>query len=507
MPAGALQSSPGYHSARPSNQSRGAEEHILDAELTNAGAGELARWIKEKRVSASEVVAAHLERIRAVQPQLNAFVDVDADRAMDQARAVDTSKATTGDKPLLGVPVSIKSSIDVAGLRCAAGTKLRADYVAASDAPLVARLKNAGAIVLGNTNTPEVLMAYETNNTLYGRTSNPWDLERSAGGSSGGESAAIAAGCVVAGVGSDGGGSIRVPAHFTGICGLKPTPGRIPATQHFPQCVGPSAMLGVVGPMARTIADLKIMLAVMSGYDAGDPMSADFVPPEGQYDPKRCRIACLSDSALGKVSAETRAALYAAAAALERAGCMVEEFTPAGLEEAEELWRVLFCELGAMLVRQFVGDRTDQLSPMLKGFLATFPGEPPLTGERLIDTLIRRDLLRARFLEQIKAMPVLLTPVSTGPAFRHGEGGWTRADPANYLETMRFTQWFNLLGFPGVVVPVSKSAEGLPIGVQVVGRPHEEEVALEVAALVEREFGFKAPPMNWAAPGRHASTA
>lgn len=478
----------------------------MHSELTSLSAGELAQKIKHKKVSAVEVVEAHLRRTRAVQPHLNAFVDVDAERAIEQARRLDGNSDPQAAQPLLGVPVSMKSSIDVAGLRCAAGTKLRADYVAESDAPLVARLKKAGAIVLGNTNTPEVLMAYETNNSLYGRTSNPWDLSRTAGGSSGGESAAIAAGCVAGGVGSDGGGSIRVPAHFTGICGLKPTPGRIPASQHFPQCVGPSAMLGVVGPMARTIADLKILLAVLSGYDAGDPMSANFVPAS-LADPKRVRVACLSDAATGKVTAETRAALHSAAAALERAGCEVEEVSPEGLEEAAELWRVLFCELGAMLVRQFVGDHREELSPMLKGFLGTFQGEPPLTGERLIDTLIRRDLLRARFLQSMREFPVLLTPVSTAPAFRHGEGGWTSADPANYLETMRFTQWFNLLGFPGVVVPVSKSPDGLPIGVQLVGKPYEEEVALDVAALVEREFGFQAPPMTWAAPGKHASTA
>src|SRR5207245_872202 len=176
--------------------------------------------------------------------------------------------------PLHGVPISSKSSIDVAGLRCESGTRLRAGLVPQQDAPLVARLKNAGAIVLGVTNTPELLMAWETDNLLYGRTNSPWDLDRTPGGSSGGEAAAIASGMSAGGVGSDGGGSIRVPAHFSGICGLKPTPGRIPSTGHFPPSGGPFALLGVVGPMARTVADLKVLFEVIQGPDDGDTFAA-----------------------------------------------------------------------------------------------------------------------------------------------------------------------------------------------------------------------------------------
>src|SRR5205823_2074074 len=191
-----------------------------------------------------------------------------AEGAYRQAREAESAvKQGKQLGPLYGVPISIKSSIEVAGMRCEAGSKLRAGEVAAKDAPLVTRLRNAGAIVLGTTNTPEFLMAWETDNALYGRTNSPWDLARTPGGSSGGESAAIASGCSAGGVGSDGGGSIRVPAHFTGICGLKPTPGRIPATGHFPESVGPFALLGVVGPMARTITDLKILFEVMQGLD------------------------------------------------------------------------------------------------------------------------------------------------------------------------------------------------------------------------------------------------
>src|ERR1019366_940490 len=244
-------------------------------DLTFLPATEMAERIRRKEISVTELAEAHLSQIERVNPRINAFVSVDPKRVRQDAVAAQTAVQhgeTLG--PLHGVPVTIKSSIDVRGLPCEAGTNLRAGNVPESDAPLVARLKAAGAIILGNTNVPELLMAYETDNLLYGRTSNPWDLTRTPGGSSGGEAAAIAAGCSAGGVGSDGGGSIRVPAHFSGICGLKPTPGRIPAAGHFPGSVGPFTQLGVVGPMARSVDDVKLLYEVMAGPDDGDVRSA-----------------------------------------------------------------------------------------------------------------------------------------------------------------------------------------------------------------------------------------
>src|SRR5712692_6290072 len=201
------------------------------SDLTSLSASQIAQQIRNMKTSAVEVVKAHLTRIEKLNPKINAFVHVDHEPALTQARQAETAVTQNQNLgPLHGVPISIKSSIDVAGMRCEVGTRLRVGYIAKTDAPLVTRLRQAGAIILGATNTPELLMAWETDNLLYGRTNNPWDLSRTAGGSSGGEAAAIASGCSAAGVGSDGGGSIRVPAHFCGICGLKPTPGRIPST-------------------------------------------------------------------------------------------------------------------------------------------------------------------------------------------------------------------------------------------------------------------------------------
>jgi len=215
---------------------------------------EIAGAVRSKKISASEILQTHLQRTECWEPKLNAFVHIDAEAARISARQIDAAiQRGQATGALLGVPVSIKGCIDVAGWTCPAGSLLRKDYVASSDAPLVARLRAAGAILLGNTNTPEFLMAYETDNRLKGKTSNPWSLEHSAGGSSGGESAAIASGCSTGGVGSDGGGSIRVPAHFCGICGLKPTPGRIPAIFQTAEELFPGSVWSARWPAALAI--------------------------------------------------------------------------------------------------------------------------------------------------------------------------------------------------------------------------------------------------------------
>src|SRR5450432_3409624 len=334
------------------------------ADLTFLSASEIAAQIRSKKLSPVEVVEAHLARIQKLNPKINAFVQMDEQHGLAQARLAEAA-VMRGQSlgPLHGVPISIKSSIEVAGMRCEAGTKLRAGYVAKADAPLVARLREAGAIVLGVTNAPDLLMAWETDNLLYGRTNNPWDLSRTPGGSSCGEAAAIASGCSAGGVGSDGGGSIRVPAHFSGICGLKPTPGRIPATGHFPNSVGPFALTGVVGPMARTVGDLKLLFAAMQGPDMGDPSAAP-VPLRWPVSTKDLRIGYFEDDGRTPVTVETREAVRTAADALLSAGFKVEPFRPNGLEEARQLWWKYFGIAGGMLLRPLVAGH--ELSPILK---------------------------------------------------------------------------------------------------------------------------------------------
>src|SRR6266436_971806 len=244
-------------------------------ELNFLSAVSMAEQIRRRKLSPVELVESHLARIAELNPRLNAFVQVDAESARQQARAAEKAVGMSEKLgPLHGVPISIKSSIQVSGLPWEAGSKLRSGTLATQDAALVSRLRKAGAIILGVTNTPEMLMAWETDNLLYGRTNNPWDLACTAGGSSGGEAAAIASGCSAGGVGSDGGGSIRVPAHFCGVCGLKPTPGRIPSNGHYPAGNSEFGWLGVVGPMGRTVGDLKVLFAVLRGPDAGDALTS-----------------------------------------------------------------------------------------------------------------------------------------------------------------------------------------------------------------------------------------
>ncbi len=468
--------------------------------LTHRSAREMARMILEKKLSPVELVQAHLDRIERLNPQLNAFVSVDAVRALEAARKAEAAVlqgATVG--PLHGVPVTIKSSVDVAGLRCETGSKLRAGHIAEADAPLVARLRAAGAIILGNTNVPEMLMAFETDNLLYGRTNSPWDLERTPGGSSGGEAAAIAAGCSAGGVGSDGAGSVRVPAHFSGICGLKPTPGRIPATGHYPPSLGPFALLGVVGPLARTVADLQLLFEAIAGPDKGDACAAP-VPLRrlSEQELRKIRIGYFEDDGRTPVTPETRAAVRTAAEALKQQGFEVEPFRPEGLERARQLlW--LFFGFGArmLLGKEFEGRASNQVPTLMQYALQA----PLLTAEELLNAWMERDQLVIGLAEQMEKFPVLLCPVCAVPAFRHGERAWTiNGQSISYLDAMSYTPWFNLLGNPGVVVPVGRSPEGLPIGVQVIARLHEEEVALAVAAQIEQAGGgWQAPPLGHSA--------
>lgn len=459
-------------------------------ELTFLSAVTMAEQVRKKKISPVELVEAHLTKIECLNPKLNAYVHVDANRSRRTARHAEAavmSREALG--PLHGVPISIKSSIDVVGLRCEAGTRLRAGFVPSHNAPLVARLKNAGAIVLGVTNTPELLMAWETDNLLYGRTNSPWDLARTPGGSSGGEAAAIAAGMSAAGVGSDGGGSIRVPAHFSGICGLKPTPGRIPATGHFPPPAGALAQIGVVGPMARTVVDLKALLEVMQGPDDGDTGSAPAPlrwPSEDEV--RKLRIGYFEDDGRTPVTAETRTAVRTAAEALRQAGFEVQPFRPDVLEEARVVWRKFFVTVGGMLIRPMFKGRERDLSPILEQFLDWSAAEVPLTAESLLDAWARRDAARAHFRQQTREHPILLCPAAAIPAFRHGEREWKiGGKTVHYFDAWSYTEWFNLLGNPAAVVPVSKSQEGFPIGVQIVGRPWEEERVLTVASALERE--------------------
>jgi Asp-tRNA(Asn)/Glu-tRNA(Gln) amidotransferase A subunit family amidase len=462
--------------------------------LTVLPAVELLAMLRRKQISPLELADEYIGQIERLNPQLHALVDFDAERVREQARALQEASGPRGS--LFGLPMTIKASIATAGYRCELGSLLHRGHIPHENATVVDRTKQAGAVILGTTNCPEFLMAYETDNRLYGRTANPWDSERTAGGSSGGESAAIAAGLSAAGLGSDSGGSVREPAHFTGICSLKPTPGRIPSRGHLAAGDGPFSILGAIGPMARTIRDVTLLFITLSGQDARDPLS----PPiglrnESLEDLKRVPIGFFEED--GPVTAETRQAVRDAARTLEGQGFRVRPFKPQALEEARQLWWKFFVRGGAMLLDPLVRGRHAELSPTFLDFLSIAHREPPLSAEELLSAWMDCDYVRRKLLAEMESFPILLSPVCAIPAFRHGERSWdVDGQRIEYLDAMRYTQWFNLLGAPAAVVPVGRSPEGLPIGVQIAGRPFEDERVLGIAAAVEAGFGYKPPPLS-----------
>jgi amidase len=464
-------------------------------EIVLAPAEKQLELLRARQISVTELAEAHIEQIERLNPELNVFADFDAERVRARARSLDAAKEPRG--PLHGLPVTIKSSIATAGYRCEIGSLLHKGEVPAEDAVVVGRLRAAGALILGTTNCPEFLMAYETANLLYGRVRNPWDLDRSPGGSSGGESAAIAAGLSAAGLGSDSGGSVRVPAHFTGICSLKPTPGRIPGRGHLPPCVGPFAILGAIGPIARTMGDVGLLFRTLAGQDLSDPVSPPLTLSKPSFDELRAQtVGFFEDDGLVPVTEETRGAVRAAVQALREAGFRVEPFRPRELEQLRKIWWTFFVQCGAMFYEPEIRGRRDRLSPIFVEFLSIAEAAGPLTARELLDAWAGLDLLRSKVLEEMREFPVLLCPVASIPAFRHDERTWcVEGQSVSYLDAVRFTQWFNALGAPAAVVPVSSSPEGLPIGVQVVARPFQDETALGVAACVDAAFGYRPPPI------------
>jgi len=451
--------------------------------------------VRTGEISVTELAEAHIQQIERLNPELNAFADFDAERVRAQARQLDAVRERRG--ALHGLLVTIKSSIATAGYRCEIGSLLHRGEVPAEDAVVVARLRAAGAVILGTTNCPEFLMAYETANLLHERTRNPWDLDRSPGGSSGGESAAIAAGMSAAGFGSDSGGSVRVPAHFTGICSLKPTPGRIPGRGHLPPCVGPFSILGAIGPMARTMGDVTLLFRALSGQDPLHPVSPPVTLRDPSPDELRANaIGFFQDDGLVPVTPETCAAVSDAARALRDVGFRVEPFRPRTLEPLRKLWWKFFVQCGAMFYKPEIRGKRGKLSPIFKEFLGIAEAAGPLSAMELLNAWAELDLLRAKTLAEMSEYPVLLCPVASIPAFRHNERTWTiDGRSVDYLDAMRYTQWFNALACPAAVVPVGASPEGLPIGVQIVTRPFEDEIALGVAAQVDAAFGYRPPPM------------
>jgi len=455
-------------------------------ELIYTSATSLAQAIRDKRVSSYEVVEAYIHRIEAVNPQLNAVVQLNAEPALIQAKQADVALARGEIKgPLHGVPITIKDSFDTEGIISTAGTKGRASYIPQQDATAVARMRSAGAILLGKTNLPELSLAYESNNLIYGRTNNPYDLSRTPGGSSGGESAIIAAGGSPLGLGTDGFGSIRLPAHFCGIAGLKPTSGRIPFTGLLPHGFGASAKLRHVGPMARYVEDLILTLPILSGVDWRDPATIPMpLEDPSKVELKSLKVAFYTDNGIVTPTYEIIGAVRTAVHALADAGAIVEEARPVGIEQSYELFRDLFAaDGGAGVQRLLQMAGTSEIHPFVQQF-GEILRPHALTTAEFGGLLVRWDMFRSTLLSFIEKYDVIICPVCATPAWRHSS-----TITEEQLVAGSYSMTYNLTGWPGAAVRGGTSPEGLPIGVQVVARPWREDVALAVAQQLETVLG------------------
>ena len=448
----------------------------------------MAAMVREGEISPVELVEAHLRRIESENSRVNAFVRVFRDEALAAARRAEAQAVRVEITGMLhGVPVTVKDCFDVAGVPTLAGSRFRLGHRAARDAGAVARLRDEGAIILGKTNCPEFLAAYETDNHVTGRTVNPWDPERTPGGSSGGEAAAIASCCSPGGLASDGGGSIRVPAHFCGVAGLKPTPGRVSAAGHFPVPRNPTGFLTAAGPMARNAKDLRLLFAALAGYDARDPLSA----PAPLRAPSTAGLrAGVMERPFGvPVEPEIADAVERAGKLLQSMGLAVEPWAPRGIERAPNLWWYFFGQLPAPFIRQLFQGREEEAHWTATEFLRPASDSSPATDD-VLAAFAASDAMRAALVEQMEDAPVLLMPPCAVEAFPHRARRWLvdGREIGLFQAMMPATAW-NLLGFPAVVVPMGVTPRGLPVGVQLVGRPWEDELLLELAIELEEARG------------------
>jgi amidase len=459
----------------------------MTTEMIYASVLDLVKAIKAKEISSVELVQACLHRIEEVNPKLNAVVQLCAEEALAEARLADEALARGENKGLLhGIPMTIKDSLDTAGVITTGGTLGRKNFVPEKDATVVRRLKNEGAILLGKTNTPELTLSFETNNLIYGRTNNPYDLSRSSGGSSGGAAAIIASGGSPFDIGSDYGGSIRVPSHFCGLAGIKPSSGRVPRTGHIiPYAAGATDAYQAIGPIARSVADLTLLLGIIAGSDWQDPLIVPMPPANpDNVDLSKLRVAFHTDNGMITPIPEIIQAVKDAAKSLEGCVASVTEDRPQRLEETWDLWTSLNVAdggFGTLEILERAG--TTQTSRPL--------GRPDreVTGREFGRLLREMDLFRSQMLGFMANYDVMICPVNAKVAINHD----TLYE--NY-PAFSYTATYNLTGWPAGVVRVGTSPEGLPIGVQIVANPFREDVVLKVAQFLEDTFGgWRQPPL------------
>ena len=455
-------------------------------ELWRKSAGELATIIASRRASAVEVMQAHLDRIAAVNSKVNAIVKVLEEEALLAAKAADRAVAEGAPVgPLHGVPFTVKENIDVAGLPTTWGVPALADAVAPEDAPVVERMRNAGALLLGRTNLSDMALRIHTESSLYGTTLNPWNPDCTCTGSSGGEGVALATGMSPVGIGNDIGGSLRSPAYACGIVSIKPSAGRVPDAGYFPaqDRLLSAQLLNAQGPMARTVADVRLALRVMIGAHPRDPWSVD-APYLGRPADRPIRVAVAQSPFGGVIEDAVRNAVQSAAIALADRGYEVVEACPPRYKEAEEVWaRFLFGDFSSVM---------DELGSMIGvrglAFLEAFGRSvEPLPDCKAMSRLFaQRDGIAREWSVFMEEYPLVLTPTWTHLPF---ELGFDIRSPDATLATRAMIAPMmpaNLLGLPSTCVPAGFDGRtGLPVGVLVTGRRFREDQCLDAAEAIE----------------------
>jgi Asp-tRNA(Asn)/Glu-tRNA(Gln) amidotransferase A subunit family amidase len=450
------------------------------------------RQLRTKEISARELAEHYLTRVRAADNRIHGVLACDPLQVLAEADAADRRIAAGGElPPLLGLPVTVKDSIEVTGTVCTGGSVARRDYVPAVDATVITRLKAAGALVLAKTNLPELSCSYETDNAVHGRTDHPLDPQRTPGGSSGGEAALLGADASPLGLGTDGGGSLRLPAHYCGVVGLRPTAGRVPATGVWPPTRASGLMdMMTPGPIGRCVADIAALAQTISGPDLVDPAAA----PVPLRDRKGIRLEWLhvgwyESSELVPATLGTRDTLRRAADVLADAGARVERVEPPPiLTEATELFLAASGADGGASMQERVAAARGEHHPQFSDLLASFPISTP-TSAQWFSLQQRIFEFRARVRQWVGGFDVLLSPVCSGPAPLHGEPPFG-VDQGDYLKYQAHneTHVFSVAGLPALSVPAGLE-NGLPIGVQVVAAAWAEHIVLAVGEAIEQALG------------------
>ena len=456
----------------------------MHEEICYASATEMAAKIRTKAISPVELVKAHLDRIETINPKVNAIV-IFAEDALVKAREAEASVMRGDDLgPLHGVPYTLKELVETAGTRMTLGSRLFENYVSQVDATLYTRLKDAGGILLGKTNMPEFALWWETDNPVFGRTCNPWNLERIAGGSSGGEAAAIASGLSPLGVGTDVGGSIRAPANFCGIAGLKPTIGRVPFTG-----VQPQTLLRAMhaGPMARTVQDIALGLSIMAGTDGLDVYAPPVpVPDYMELDSPLPRLKVGWSPTGGKwVEPEVQNVVKEAAKALSDLGLQVEPVEIPGLAEkdAARITALIYNPEAGHYLKPIISGRESELTAIIR---KRFVENPPITFEEYLEASVQWEELRKEVAEYFTRYDLFLCPTMAIPACPHGQTTFTiEGHTIEGRGCMSGTMPWNLTGSPAISLPFGWSSDGLPIGVQLVGRHFDELTLLRASKALE----------------------